>query len=244
MFNKTQPASIPASSVSADPEVTAAYFRNVRSFGQSEADRERQSRKIAWCVAGAAVVGLTAACIAIAGLTPLKRVEVTAFRVDNASGAVERVYDVRADKASIPEATKRYFLWQYVRLREGYVANEAATTYESVSLMSAPTVQNQYFEATRGSNPDSPQERLGPDGQAVVTHISTAFLDQNKSEPKLAQVRFVVQESKAGIKQPPRHMVATIGFDFAPGKLKASEIIINPLGFIVTSYHADSEAAQ
>jgi len=244
MFKKNQTAPASASSVAADPVVTEAYFHNVRTFGQSRTDAAERSAKIAWCVAGAAAVGLTAACIAIAGLTPLKSTEVTAFRVDATTGSVERVYDVRAEKTSIPEASKRYFLWQYVRLREGYAFAEAAATYDSVSLMSSQTVQAQYFEATRGSNKESPQVRLGRDGLAQVTHISTAFLDQGKSDQKLGQVRFVVQETKGGIKQAPRHMVATIGFDFAPGKLSASQILVNPLGFIVTSYHADPEAAQ
>ena len=41
---------------------------------------------------------------------------------------------------------------------------------------------------------------------------------------------------------PPKQMVATIAFDFVAGELRSQANNINPIGFIVTSYHVDKEA--
>jgi len=215
------------------------HFANVKSFGDHELARERRSRRVAWTVAAAASASAVVLAFAIAALAPLKTVEKIAFRVDNTTGAVERIYDLEKVPLTSADASNRFFVWQYVRTRESFYPAEAKANYDTVSLMSTAGVQGEYFEATRGGNPDSPQVRLGPNGAASVRWVSTSFLN-----PKLAQVRFVVTEKREGVVSAPRNMVATIGFDFAPGKIKGEDINTNPLGFVVTSYHADVEAGR
>ena len=219
-----------------DPGLLRAYFDQVASF---EADRLRACRRTARLgfLAGVAgvLVGL-AGVAAAASVLPLKTVLPLVFRVDNATGVVERVFDVQGGEMAASEATRRYFLWQYVRYRQGYAPAEAQASFEAVSLLSAPAVQQAYAAEFRGSNPESPQARLGHDGSARLRWVSTAFLG-----PNLAQVRFVQLERKGGADLPPRRMVATIAFDFVPGALDGAVINVNPLGFLVTSYHADPE---
>ncbi|MCM8738849.1 type IV secretion system protein [Azospirillum sp. A1-3] len=229
-------AAFQARPVGADPALVSAYFTQVASY---EADRLRSSRrmaKIGFAVGAAgAVVGL-AGTLAVAALAPLKSVVPLVFRVDKATGVVERVYDVRGGQMEASEAQQRYFLWQYVRLRQGYSAAEAQANFDAVALMSAPQVQADYAAAFRGSNPASPQVLLGPEGSASVRWISTSFLG-----PKLAQLRFIQAERKRDGSPARQQLVATVGFDFAPGRLSASAINVNPLGFLVTSYRVDVE---
>ncbi|MBP2300915.1 virB8 family protein [Azospirillum picis] len=231
------PEAFRARPVVADPALAAAYFAQVASY---EADRLRASRRLARAgfAVGAvgAAVGLAGA-LAVAALVPLKTVVPLVFRVDMATGVVERVYDVRGGPLAAGEAQQRYFLWQYVRLRQGYSAVEAHANFDAVALMSAPRVQADYAAAFRGSNPASPQVMLGRDGTASVRWLSTSFLG-----PKLAQLRFVQSERKGDGAMAVRRMLATIGFDFAPGSLSATAINVNPLGFVVTSYRVDEEA--
>jgi type IV secretion system protein VirB8 len=220
-----------------DPDLLRAYFDQVASF---EADRLRSCRRTARlgfaAGLGGVLVGL-AGVTAAASILPLTTVLPLVFRVDNTTGAVERVYDLQGGELAASEATRRYFLWQYVRHRQGYVPAEAQADFEAVSLLSAPAVQQAYAAEVHAANPESPPARLGPDGTAVLRWVSTAFLG-----PKLAQVRFVQRERQGDADLPPRRMVATIGFDFAAGSLSGSAINVNPLGFLVTSYHADQEA--
>ena len=223
--------------VPADPELTAAYFRKVASY---EANRLRSAERRArlGLVLGAVgvVVGLAGIGTA-AALAPLKTVVPLVIRVDNATGAVERVHDVRGGEMAATDATIRYFLWQYVRNRQSYAAAEAPALFDAVALMSAPRVAEEYATAFRGSNPASPQVLLGRDGSATVRWVSTSLLG-----PRLAQIRFVQVERRGGVPLPEKRMVATIGFDFAPGGLPSSALNVNPLGFVVTTYRADMEA--
>lgn len=233
------PEAFQARPITSDPALLEAYFAQVASY---EADRLRAWQRTAKAGFTVGAVGALIGLLgigAVAGLMPLKTVVPLVFRVNDTTGVVERVYDIEGGAMQASEASKRYFLWQYVRLRQNYSAAEARSNFEAVTLMSSPAVQNEYAAQYRGSNPSSPQVVLGPGGSATLRWMSTSFLG-----PKLAQVRFVQMERKGDTALPQKHMVATIGFDFAPGEVSSSVMNINPLGFIVTSYRADAEVAQ
>jgi type IV secretion system protein VirB8 len=235
----TPPEAFKARPITSDPAVLDAYFSQVASY---EADRLRSARRIGRIGLTVGAVGTLVGLLgvgALAALAPFKTVIPLVFRVDNATGVVERVYDVQGGAMEATEASKRYFLWQYVRLRHSYSPAEAQSSFEAVMLMSSRTVQGEYAADYRGSNPTSPQVVLGRNGSASLRWVSTSFLG-----PKLAQVRFVQIERKGDFPLPPKRMVATIGFDFSPGEVSSSSINVNPLGFIVTSYRADREVAQ
>lgn len=224
--------------VPADPDLVRAYFAQVTSF---EADRLRSHRRtarlgVAFGIAGV-LVGLVAVTAA-ASILPLKTVlPPLVFRVDNVTGAVERVYDVAGGAMAASEAVRRYYVWQYVRYRQGYAAAEAQASFEAVTLLSAPAVQQAFAAEQR--DPHSPPARLGPDGTVTLRWVSTVFLGDQLD---LAQVRFVQLERKGDTDLPPRLMVATVAFTFAAGAVDGAALNVNPLGFLVTSYHVDQEA--
>lgn len=225
--------------VTSDPAMLDAYFGQVASYEASERARDRKLVRLGLTIGGVgAAIGVMGVAAVIA-LAPLKTVVPLVFRVDKATGSVERVYDVRGGPMDVGDAEKRFFLWQYVRLRQSYTAAEAESSFNAVTLMSSLAVQKEYSDGFKGTNPNSPQVLLGQDGNATVRWVSTSFLG-----PKLAQVRFVQMATKQGVALPPQQMVATIAFDFAPGQVSAAALNVNPLGFIVTSYRADMEATQ
>lgn len=223
----------------ADPSVMTAYFEQVASYEADRLKSARRSAKLGFAVGAIGLVAGIAGIGTVAALTPLKTVVPLVFRVDNATGSVERVYDVQGGKIAANDATTRYFLWQYVRNRQSYAPAEAQAQFDAVTLMSSPAVQNQYAAEFRGSNPNSPQVLLGKDGAASVRWGATSMLG-----PQLAQIRFTQQERKGDTLPPPKRMIATIAFDFAPGQVSSSALNVNPLGFIVTSYRADQENTQ
>lgn len=232
-------AAVQAVPVPNDPTLLASYFRQVESYQTDKLAAAKRSTRIAWTFAGGSGVVAAAACLALAGLSPLKTVVPVVFRVDNATGIVDRVYDVRGGELAATDAERRFFLWQYVRYRQGYSFHEAVTNFDAVNLMSTPSVQLQYSSWFRGSNLESPQVTLGRDGMATVSWVSTQFSPVNT---KVAFVRFIQEERKGEQVTARRHMIATIGFDFARGPISSSAINTNPDGFLVTSYHADEEA--
>jgi type IV secretion system protein VirB8 len=230
-------AAFRARAVPDDPQLLTAYFRQVASYEADRLRTARRSARLAWTVAAGATGLAAAACLAIAALTPLKTIIPFVFRVDNATGIVERVYDVQGGEMEASDAMRRFYLWQYVRYRQGYVAVEAQQNFDAVNLMSTAEVQQSYADWFRGSNPTSPQVTLGRTGIATVNWVSTSLLG-----PNLAQVRFTQTERKGDQVLPTKHLIATIGFDFAHGAVAGSAINVNPNGFLVTSYHVDQEA--
>jgi type IV secretion system protein VirB8 len=224
--------------IPADPELLAAYFAQVRSF---EADRlrdERRSRRLAWTVAAAASGVAFAACIAVAGLTPLKTVVPLVFRVDAATGIVDAVHDLRGGPQTQTEAVARYFIARYLRAREGYAFAEAEYQFRVASLLSAPAEQARYVAWFRGSNPESPQVTLGRDGTARVAIRSISFIG-----PKLAQVRWTREVRHGeGRTVDTSHWVSTLGFDWSRNAIGNQDRLENPLGFLVTDYRVDPEA--
>jgi len=243
MPKQTIPAAGNAVAIGNDPDLLNAYFHQVRSYGQTTSDRALNSARLAWCVAGAAVIAACASAFAVASLAPLKTVEDRVFRVDNTTGAIERVYDLEPAAMSMTEASKRFSLWQYVRLREGYNAQEAKANFDAASRLSSRAVQAAYARDFNGDNPDSPQVVLGTGGGATLRWVSTSFMND-----KLAQVRFVKTTTRDGRVISEQPMVATVGFDFLADKerkkLKSSDFNVNPNGWVVTSYHADLETGQ
>lgn len=224
--------------VPADPELLKAYYAQVSSYQDDRVRSAKQTGRIGFLVGGLGALLALAGVGTAAFLAPLKTVVPLVFRVDNATGAVERVYDIHGGSMAVTEATSRYFLWQYVRLRQGYDIHIAQHDYETVPIMSTPPVAAEYVAAFRGTNPISPQVVLGSDGTSTVNWKSTAFLG-----PKLAQIRFIQIEQKPGLVLAPKFMVATIAFDFVSGPVPESVSNSNPLGFVVTSYRVDPEAA-
>jgi type IV secretion system protein VirB8 len=160
---------------------------------------------------------------------------------DNATGMVDRVYDVDGGRWLASEAEQRHWLWQFVLAAEGLSSDrtERRRNFDTVTLMSTPDVQARYAERVSGANPLSPQVVLGPTGQATLSWVSTTFIGRN-----LAQVRYVLIARKGDNVLPRKNMVATVAFDFAKGPISGGAVNVNPRGFLVTSYHVDEETPQ
>lgn len=221
-----------------DHSTRDAYFAQVDGFGKSRLTWANRLASAACFVAIAAGTIAVVEGFAIAKLSARAAPEPIVFRVDNATGLVDRIYDVAGD-LSASEAEARHWLWQFTRAAEGYSYAEARPNFDTVALMAAPNVQAWQASRTRGGNPLSPQNVLGRDGQSVLNWESTTFI--NKS---LGQVRFTQTDRKGDNTIAPRHMVATVGFTFVKGGVSGAALNINPRGFLVTSYTVEQEGAR
>jgi type IV secretion system protein VirB8 len=228
-----------AKTVTSDPGVADAYFRQVGSYADDRLRSAKRGQALAWTVAIAEgiVIGGLVFAVVVQSIRPMP--DPLVLREDKTTGMIDRVYDVAGGEMAATEATNRYSLWQFVRAAEGYSWPEAQQNFDTVTLMATPDVQKQVAARVNGSNPQSPQVVLGRTGQATLSWVSTTFLG-----PKLAQVRYVQIERKGDNVLPKKNMVATVAFDFATGPIRGGAINVNPLGFLVTNYHVDREDAQ
>jgi type IV secretion system protein VirB8 len=216
------------------------YFAEARRWDQDRLASALRSRRLAWIAAGATTLLATAACAAVALLTPLKTVEPFVVRVDRTTGAVDVMRGLSSQEAPAryEEAISKYFLAQYVRSREGYLDPAAEDAFRLVSLLSGPAEQRRWTDVFRGSNPDSPQNLYGPDGEAVVAIRAISFIGDD-----VANVRFRLTLRQAR-QMTESDWIATVAFTYTRAPMKEADRLRNPLGFQVVSYRADPEVVR
>jgi type IV secretion system protein VirB8 len=132
------------------------------------------------------------------------------------------------------EALQRYFLVQYVTVRESYNASEMEYKKNVVRLFSSGGVFSRY-NMNMINDKNSPPNKYGVNNTLTVKVRSLQFLQAGK----LAQVRFTITEGE-GAKQI-FNKIATINFDYVAMELNMTERYINPLGFIINDYRVDDE---
>jgi type IV secretion system protein VirB8 len=227
--------SLPAQQV--PPDLAKEFFEHTEAIAVELLRAERRSRRIAWTVAAAACAVAVTACFALAALAPQHTVEWRLVRVDSSTGQIDEVQSLRAAPKTIDAANIRALLYRYVMEREGYAAPEAAYDFHAVSLMSTPEEQNLYADNVSGNNPRSPQVTAGKDGFVRIHIKSVAVLG-----PGLGQVRFSREVVTPSEQPKTTDWLATIGFAIKPNAMMSNaDRLINPVGFLVSGYHADPD---
>lgn len=215
------------------PKDLEAYFDRSRTYDGERITAAAAAQKRAWLIAGVASAATVASIIAVIGMLPLRTIEVHVFRVDNATGVVDLVSPLKGMQ-TYNEAITKYWAAHYVRMREGFMTDEAPHAFRTASLMSSEREQMRFAEFYNPRNPNSPQ-LLYREGRAVVAIKSITFPSKG-----LALVRFERTATKGG-QSTQSHWVATLGFDYAAGAMAESDRAINPLGFVVNEYRLDPE---
>jgi type IV secretion system protein VirB8 len=216
------------------------YFAEARRWDEDRLAAALRSRRLAWVVAGVAGGLAIAAVGAVALLAPLKTVEPFVVRVDRTSGAVDVMRGLSATEGPVryEEAVSKYFLAQYVRSRESYLDPAAEDAFRLVALLSAPAEQRRWADVYRGSNPESPQNLYGPDGEAIVAVRAISFIGDD-----VANVRF--RRTVRGAQQTlETDWIATIAFTYTRAPMSETDRLRNPLGFQVISYRSDPEVVR
>ncbi|WP_374346530.1 virB8 family protein [Phenylobacterium sp.] len=216
-----------------------AYFEESKSWDADRLRAAEHSRRFAWAAAGVASLLAIAAVGAVAALAPLKTVEPFVVRVDRATGAVDVMSALKADKSlTYDEAVTKHFLDLYVRARESWLAPAAEANFRQVTIMSTPAEQQRWADAFRPSNPQSPQVAYGPGGEAQVSVRAVSFV-----APGVANVRFH-RMVRLAQQVTETDWIATVAFAYTKAPMAEGDRLRNPLGFQVSSYRADPEVVR
>jgi type IV secretion system protein VirB8 len=214
------------------------YFEASRTW---EYDRMRaaiQSRRIAWGIAGGATVLAVVAVFALAMLTPLKTVQPYVIRVDRTSGETEIVTALKGPQPrTYDDAVNRYFISQYVRLREGWLNDAARENAYSVMLMSDQAEASRYLGGVQSTNRNAPSNIYGDKGYVSIAIRTISFLS-----PTVAQVRYskiITFGQNAPVAQ---NWNAIMTFKYTTAPEHEKDRNLNPLGFQVANYRSDPEA--
>ena len=162
------------------------------------------------------------------------------IRVDRSLGSVD-VINVVDDTAQVTsdEAVGKYFLSQYVRARESWVAAAADELFRSAAVLSVPEEQQRLAIERRPEAPSAPVN-LYPKGETVGVRIrNVSFIN-----PRVAQVRFIKLVQRGTVPEEASDWIATINFRYSDKPATEADRLYNPLGFQVVSYRADPEIAR
>ena len=210
-----------------------AYFQRSRTYDGERVSAAQIAQRRAWIIASVASAAAIGSLCAVIVMLPLRTVEVHVFRVDNGTGVVDLVSPLKGTQ-TYNEAITKYWSALYVRMREGFLSDEAPHAFRTVTLMSSEREQMRFSEFYSPRNLNSPQ-LLYREGRAVVTIKSITFPSKG-----LALVRFSRTATRGG-QSAQSHWIATLGFDYFAGPMAESDRAINPLGFVVNDYRLDPE---
>jgi type IV secretion system protein VirB8 len=220
------------------PDERAAYFADAASWSDDVNGSLRVSRRHAWIVAGAAVFVAVLEALALALLMPLKTVVPYTITVDRQTGAAQLARGIELGPMSQNDALLQSVLAQYVIARETLDATDLAANYRRVGLWSAGQARTDYLRLMDRRNPASPLI-----GATAATLVQTTIKQVTVMSPKSALVRFSTDRSEGGGAFTRTDWAAVLQFGFTGGPLSMDDRLINPLGFQVTHYRRDAEAA-
>ena len=214
------------------------YFETSRTW---EYDRMRaaiQSKRLAWSVAAGACALAVVSVGAVAMLTPLKTVQPYVIRVDKTSGETQIITALKGPQPrTYDEAVNRYFISQYVRLREGWLNDAARENAYVVMLMSDQAESGRYLGSVQSSNRNAPSNVYGEKGYVSIAIRTISFLS-----PTVAQVRYtkiITFGQNAPVAQ---NWNAIMTFKYTTAPEHEKDRNLNPLGFQVVNYRSDPEA--
>lgn len=195
-----------------------------------------------WMLVG--VLALTLAtfqAIALVGLTPLKTIEPFVIREEVNSGTVTVLRPVK-DSASLSEneALRKYFLNRYIVTRETFDPTDVETNYNNVLLMTDSAAGRDFVQYAGHGNPASPINVYGPKRiKRFIRTRSISFIDAHT-----ATVRFAAFEKQSDAPEKISYWIATVAYRFVNSPAGEDERLVNPLGFLITSYRVDQETSR
>lgn len=216
------------------------YFAEAQSWDHDRAVKAEREKRRAFLFAGAAGL-IAAATLVWHVVAPLKTIEPYVIRVNQNSGGVDVVNVVKnTQEITADDAVRKFFLSEYIRNRESWVAPAADEMFKSVAALSAPNEQEKIAAERRPENATSPVN-IYKNGENVGVRVNNVTFIGDR----VAQVRFTKTVRSAGVlADQASQWVATINFRFINKPETEADRLYNPLGFQVVSYRADPEIGK
>jgi type IV secretion system protein VirB8 len=221
--------------------IAQEYFREAETWDADRAAQFRRSAHIAWWVAGAGWLCAVASSLALAMLSPLKRVDPFVVRVDNSTGIVD-VVPVYAGHSPPEEAVTRYFLTHYITVCERFNFFTAESDYEECGAFHSAQRNQAWYALWTTTNPASPLN-VHKDGSTVRAQVTAvSFFTRSSGLSDLAQVRYLKAARQGpGAEESITHWVATVQYAYAEPAKDPKTRRWNPLGFKIVDFRSEPE---
>lgn len=226
-----------------------SFFTERIDWDKSERKSLEQAAK-GWKIFGIAGWGVAAAAIiTIIPLLSMKEWVPIVVKVDRLTGSSEvQVGRQAVDMGSKDnEAMMTADLGRYVRAREGFTRGEAESNYATVWWMSSDTVRSEFdAEYKVERNPDALLARLSAKDSIRIINMSVTFLPTDTPKLRTAQVRFDKIRRIGQAAPTTQRMISTITFTYDEANIppKMDGLIVNPFGFLASTFRTDKETEQ
>lgn len=210
------------------------------TWAQHKAAVDRRLLRLAWILAGCAVLVAVLEAIAIAVMSPLKTTIPYTILVDRQTGHTVLLDPDQAIRVDPQSALNQSVLARYVEARESYDWSATPRRYQEVMSWSGANVRARYAAHMRSDNPDSPVARFARNGTVTTEILSVTPVD---ADTAMVRFRSVTEAAGAGRNSSARWM-ALIDYRFVPRPMSLEERFINPLGLEVTKYARSPEAGS
>lgn len=217
---------------------TELYFGQARSWDQDRQRKSLRSERIAWGIAGLALLACAAEAVALAGLAPLKTVMPYIIRVNQTTGAVDVQTALTQQPMRYDEAVTKFFLAQYVRTRESWLPAAAEENFRAVTILSEPAEQQRWGRFFSNNNAASPQVVWGKNATVQARIRNIAFIND-----RVANIRFT-RTIQTDTDTQNSDWIATVTFRYTNAPMAEGDRYRNPLGFQVENYRADPEVVR
>lgn len=188
-----------------------------------------------WAMFALAVMGLASAI----GAYNQPRPEPLMLRVDNTTGAVERITTLAEDQVTSSEADDTHWINRFIIARESYDYNTIQETHDMAMLLSGSEVAREYDAIYSGPRA---RDVVWQDNHQLKVSIRSITPDLNK---RTAVVRFTTQKfNKSSGARPdePQFWIAYLRYTYVAGaEMAAEDRWKNPKAFQVLSYRVDPE---
>lgn len=203
-----------------------------KSFEESQYSFIVRNAKVGWFIAGIQSFLVVILAVAIFIMMPLKQNIPFLIKLDKATGIIEPITQVTSKSLTANKALDRYFVNNYVQIRESYTWQTIPLTYTQVQLFSDKEVAKSYRENFN-------KDKILKKGTEKVKVISISL--EKIGGENLASVRLKAFIDDGKLKEEKNYIVK-MAYIYEPQlKLKLSNRNENPLGFLVTSYQITEE---
>lgn len=197
-----------------------------------------KSNKRAWLITYVStfisIISVSAVCL----LTPLKSVKPYVIRV-NDSGMVDIVTSLKMKDIEKNEALDKYFIANYIRLREGYYWDLLEQDYIQTQMFSSQKVANDYVKIYTGEV--SRDKILGDKFEIEVKIISIVLGESGGVKTATIRFKTIKKDLSNNAIATEKSYVATLSYDYLKLDETESQRLNNPLGFQVLTYRLDEE---
>lgn len=221
---------------SVDKEEWQKYLDETKGLERDYMGEIIKSRKL-WQTL--ALCSFLFACVAVLyhQFRPVTIKEPFVLRVDNATGAVDAVSTIQEEEKTYGEVVDTYFIASFVKSYETYNNYSIQDDYDKTILMSADPVAKRYisiYDSTGGKI--GRDAELGTQGTRETKIISVV----PNIDKGIATIRFetLTTSSQGTLNE---NWVATLTYEYVAASIDADIRLLNPLGFVVTSYRVDKE---